>query len=89
MASHRCLDRPSARIASPIFLRPFCPQPGGLSDVADGAPGGGPQEGGNEEEGLDSTGGEELEGGRGLPFRLHPGPGEGSHPPSKQKVMIR
>ena len=38
------------------------------------------QGGGGQEEGLGHPGGEEPEGGRGIPLRLHPGAGEGPDP---------
>ena len=81
VACHQRLDRPSAWPAPPSFLCPLCPVPGGLSGITNGTPWGGRQGGGGQEEGLVCTGGEEPEGGRGLPFHLHLGPGEGYDPP--------
>ena len=80
-ASHRSLDWPSTWPALEIFLCPLFPVPGGLSGVPSGASWGGRQGGGGQEEGLDSPGDEDPEGGRGLSLRLHQGTGEGPGPP--------
>ena len=74
-------NRTSAGTAPPIFLDALCEMPGGLSGVPDGASGGGRQGGGSQAEGLARRGGEDPEGGRGLPLRLHLGQGEGSDAP--------